>query len=52
MEGKQWASKEDAGILLCTRAPALVDCLKFNNEYRQLLKLQRDLLYEGVEVDL
>ncbi len=52
MQGKKWASVEDAGILLCTKAPRQVDCLKYNNEYRKLLKLKRDLEGEGVRVDL
>jgi len=52
MQNKRWASVEDAGILLCTKAPVHVDCLKYNNEYRKLLKLKRDLQYEGVVVDL
>lgn len=51
MKGKKWASVEDAGILLCTKAPESVDCLKYNTEYRKLLKLKRDLQYEGVNVE-
>jgi len=43
---------EDAGILLCTKAPASVDCLKYNTEYRKLLKLREDLLEENIETDL
>ena len=43
MQGKKWASVEDAGILLCTKAPDKVDCLKYNTEYRKLMKLQQDL---------
>jgi len=39
MRGKKWASIEDAGILLCTKAPDKVDCLKYNMEYRKLMKL-------------
>ena len=52
MKGKKWASIEDAGILLCTKAPAQVDCLKYNTEFRKLLKLKRDLQYDGISVDL
>ena len=40
LKTKKWASVEDAGILLCTKAPLKVDCLKYNTEYRKLLKLQ------------
>jgi len=50
MQGKKWGSVEDAGILLCTKAPESVDCLKYNTEYRKLLKIKRDLQYEGVNV--
>jgi len=52
MKGKKWASIEDAGILLCTKAPQDVDCLKYNTEYRKLMKLKRDLQYDGINVDL
>ncbi len=51
MKEKKWASIEDAGILLCTKSPQQVDCLKYNTEYRKLLKLKKDLLYEGITVD-
>lgn len=51
LKGKKWESVEDAGILLCTKAPEKVDCLKYNNEYRKLLKLKQDLQYEGVYVN-
>jgi len=52
MQGKKWESIEDAGILLCTKAPVEVDCLKYNTEYRKLLSLQQDLGTEGISVDL
>ena len=52
MKGKKWASVEDAGILLCTIAPMQVDCLKYNNEYRKLLKLKSDLQEDGINVEL
>lgn len=52
MKDKKWASEEDAGILLCTVAPKDVDCLKYNTEYRKLLRLKRDLQYEGVDVEM
>ena len=52
MKGKKWASVEDAGILLCTKAPGDVDCLKYNTEYRKLMKIKRDLQYDGINVDL
>ena len=51
MQGKKWASVEDAGILLCTKSPDKVDCLKYNTEYRKLMKLQQDLAEEGITVD-
>lgn len=51
MQGKKWASIEDAGILLCTKSPDKVDCLKYNTEYRKLMKLQQDLAEEGITVD-
>jgi len=51
MQGKKWASIEDAGILLCTKNPEKVDCLKYNTEYRKLMKLQEDLAEEGIHVD-
>jgi len=40
MQNKKWASVEDAGIMLCTKAPDKVDCLKYNNEYRKLVQLE------------
>lgn len=43
LEDKKWASVEDAGITLCTKAPTQVDCLKYNTEYRKVLKLKEDL---------
>jgi len=52
MKGKKWASEEDAGILLCTIAPAEVDCLKYNTEYRKLIRLKKDLQGEGINVSL
>ena len=52
MKGKKWASIEDAGILLCTKAPQDVDCLKYNTEYRKLMKHKRDLQYDGINVQL
>jgi hypothetical protein len=39
LKNKRWESVEDAGILLCTKAPDKVDCLKYNTEYRKLEKL-------------
>jgi len=52
LENKKWASVEDAGILLCTKAPELVDCLKYNTEYRKVLSLKEDLQEEdGIFVD-
>ena len=41
MDDKKWESIEDAGILLCTQGQ--VDCLKYNTQYRKLLRLQQDL---------
>ena len=52
LKGKKWESVEDAGIILCTKAPKEVDCLKYNMEFRKLMHLKRDLQYEGIEVDL
>jgi len=51
MKGKKWASIEDAGILLCTKSPDKVDCLKYNTEYRKLAKLKEDLAEEGITVE-
>ena len=50
MKGKRWASIEDAGIMLCTKAPEKVDCLNYNNEYRKLVQLEEDLNREGISV--
>jgi len=52
LKDKKWESIEDAGILLCTKAPKQVDCLKYNTEYRKLLRLKRDLQFEGIDVEL
>jgi hypothetical protein len=51
MQNKKWESVEDAGILLCTKAPKKVDCLKYNTEFRKLLNLKKELQYEGGLVD-